>query len=375
LKCCTYSRSTTSRWRGPMIRRWSRHSRRRVPMNRSAINSSSSRGLRDGGSTRRRRQASPAPSLRLLHSTDPARFGEPSCQQSCQRLRFASTISAEGHMAIRRSRRPTADPRPPCSGQPGADPVPVHSRRDLLGVPDTDSRVRHRFDEHPCYGEVSGFSHCRPGRHPTARRPHRLTSPRCPADPARGVTTPMEQGSMRQFGVVHRNTTRAPRADVEALAPFGVSTLHEAMGRLGLMCSYIRPICPTARLCGAAVTAVAAGRQLDAACGKATVETGRRRRGRVEHRVRGRLLTRAVRHVDARSEERRAGPRRRRPGADELPRLCRAINSKGTVKVILGSVSARIVGADALVSPGDVVIGPTWTADIDGLAAVRRMRG
>ena len=37
LKCCTYSRSTTSRWRRPVIRMWSRHSRRSVPMNRSAI--------------------------------------------------------------------------------------------------------------------------------------------------------------------------------------------------------------------------------------------------------------------------------------------------------------------------------------------------
>jgi hypothetical protein len=32
-----YSRSTMSRWRGPVIRRWSRHSRRSVPMKRSAI--------------------------------------------------------------------------------------------------------------------------------------------------------------------------------------------------------------------------------------------------------------------------------------------------------------------------------------------------
>src|SRR5687768_16826245 len=32
-----YSRSTAARWRGPVIRRWSRHSRRRVPMKRSAI--------------------------------------------------------------------------------------------------------------------------------------------------------------------------------------------------------------------------------------------------------------------------------------------------------------------------------------------------
>jgi 4-hydroxy-4-methyl-2-oxoglutarate aldolase len=307
--------------------------------------------------------------------TDPARFSELSCQQSCQRLGFVSTISAEGHMAIRRSGRPTADPRPPRPGQPGADPVPVHSRRDLLGFPDTDSHVRHRFDERSRYGEVSGFAHCRPGRHPKVRRPHRLTSPRRPADPARGVTTPMEQGSMRQLGVVHRNTTRALGANVEALAPFGVSTLHGAMGHLGLMCSSIRPTSPTARLCGAAVTAVAAERQLDAACGKATVGTGRRRRGRVELPVRGMLLRRAVRHVDARSE----GVGLVRDGAAPEPMNFPVFAGRSTPRPrsesSWGSVSAPIVGADALVRPGDVSLGRRGLPTSTGGCRPRRRRG
>ena len=45
---------------------------------------------------------------------------------------------------------------------------------------------------------------------------------------------------MQELGVVHRTITRAADVDVKALSEFGVSTIHEAMGRLGLM----RPVHP-----------------------------------------------------------------------------------------------------------------------------------
>src|SRR6476619_5286614 len=59
---------------------------------------------------------------------------------------------------------------------------------------------------------------------------------------------------MQELGIVRRTINRASRADVEALSAFGVSTIHEAMGRLGLMRPYIRPVYPGAKLCGTAVT-------------------------------------------------------------------------------------------------------------------------
>jgi hypothetical protein len=190
-------------------------------------------------------------------------------------------------MAIRRSGRPTANPGPPCPGQPGADPVLVHSRRGLIGiVRDIDSRVGRHFDDSRRFVEVAGLSAADLAG--IQERNARTAYPGLDALlTLQEGDHPMELRSMQQLGVVHRNVNRVPRADVEALPPFGVSTIHEGMGRLGLMCPYIRPICPTARLCGTAVRAAAAGRQLDAARGNAPAGTGRRRRGRAHRRARG----------------------------------------------------------------------------------------
>src|SRR5215212_2436901 len=60
--------------------------------------------------------------------------------------------------------------------------------------------------------------------------------------------------SMNQRGVVKRNIGRADRAAVEKLSHFGVATVHEAMGRVGLMKPYMRPIYTGAHACGTAVT-------------------------------------------------------------------------------------------------------------------------
>ena len=60
--------------------------------------------------------------------------------------------------------------------------------------------------------------------------------------------------SMFELGVVKRNIVRADRKAVEHLSKFGSATVHEAMGRVGLMKPYMRPIYVGAKACGTAVT-------------------------------------------------------------------------------------------------------------------------
>src|SRR6266851_9430055 len=60
--------------------------------------------------------------------------------------------------------------------------------------------------------------------------------------------------STSTLGIVKRSITRADRAAVTTLSEFGVASVHEAMGRVGLMRPGMRPVYPGARLCGTVVT-------------------------------------------------------------------------------------------------------------------------
>lgn len=180
---------------------------------------------------------------------------------------------------------------------------------------------------------------------------------------------------MQELGVVHTTIIRAAEQDVKALSAFGVSTIHEAMGRLGLMRPYIRPVYPGAAMCGTAVTVllqpgdnwmmhvvaeqVQPGDVVVAAC---TTES--------EDGFFGDLLATSLQARGAKGLIIDGGCRDVATLQDmDFPVFSRAINSKGTVKATLGSVNIPVVCANALVNPGDVVI-----ADVDGVVVVPAAR-
>jgi len=177
----------------------------------------------------------------------------------------------------------------------------------------------------------------------------------------------------RNRHIVVRSVERAPLGTVDALAPIGTATVHEAIGRRGYLGADLRPIQTGARIAGTAVTvlshpgdnimihaAVEVCQEGDILVVATTAPS--------THGMFGDLLASSLQVRGVRGLVIDAGVRDTADLRDmDFPVWTRHVSCQGTVKATPGSVNVPVTIGGITITPGDVVCG-----DDDGVVLVER---